>query len=188
MKKIDRKILFSSLFLLLLGIFFAGPAKAEITFNPTSPQPCSDVETITDYSCSIGNNIIYFSPSGIWQDKTVCPGTFGYNCGQEYGNFIFIECDSTIPLSNCNQTDLELLRTDPGFISESSFEILDPSILPELIRSATSTFLQLGSTVVNSWVSISYNVIFKFWPFVLGFIVLIIFIIFLKKKIRKILK
>jgi len=163
-------------YFLFLAFFFLVPsARAEIGFDPVSPQQFPFVVSLT---CDIGDNVEVFwpadseSPGGLVQPQIACPGSMDTNnWGSPLpdGSYQIVECLMILSENSCAGSTIEEAVADPGYISSSEYTFTNPpppppifsptDILSTCVTGATSTFCVYSglptyqdSMFVNMWI------------------------------------
>lgn len=122
MKKLILSIICATVF------YFAPIAYASITFDVTSPQT---VQTFINLLCSVGNSWSEYdntgNPTSTSYSGMICSSieTSTYSEGTS-GTYTLIECDTSLSNNGCYGGTASALRTNSGFISETTFEFTAP--------------------------------------------------------------
>lgn len=95
---------------------------ASIATDYASPQlyPSEVISTL-----STGDTILYYDPSDSFLSSDTSPSSFTPAGGS--GIYTFVECDSTVLLSDCSGTSLVSQIADVGYVSSITFEWTEPS-------------------------------------------------------------
>jgi len=103
------------------------PAAAFISFEPEAPQVMG---TEIEITCSVGDYFLQWNPSGVFDGGTNCPGVaLIFNPPVETGNYVFAECDSSVPTSNCagSFATIEEFELDDGYVSQTDYLFVEPA-------------------------------------------------------------